>query len=362
MKKTKKRALITGITGQDGSYLVELLADKGYEVYGLMRRVSTDPLMRIEDLHLQNKVKLIYGSMRDLGAISRALDIARPHEIYNLAAQSHVKVSFDCPDETWDTNYFGVGRLVVEAMARNPKVRIYQASTSEMFGATNPPQNEKSPFHPVSPYAEAKLRAHMDYVVGYRERFGLFICSGILFNHESPRRGKHFVTRKITHSLAKIQLGLQDELRLGNLDVRRDWGYAKDYVEAMWKMLQRDKPEDFVIATGEYHTVREFVNEAACVLGMELVWSGSGAKEVAKDGRGKVIIRIDPELYRPHETNDFLGDASKAAMLLGWKPKVTFKELVRIMVEADRQALRRDMHFNMTEQPPVRKAARAKRA
>jgi GDPmannose 4,6-dehydratase len=348
-KPEKRRALITGITGQDGSYLAEFLVDKGYEVYGLMRRVSTDPLMRLEDLHLNRQIKLIYGSMRDLNAVGRALDIAKPDEIYNLAAQSHVGVSFECPEETWDTNYYGVGRIVIEAMRRNPQVRIYQASTSEMFGATPPPQHEKSAFRPVSPYAEAKLKAHLDYVVGSRDKHGLFICSGILFNHESPRRGKHFVTRKITHSLAKVKLGMQEHLRLGNLNAKRDWGYAKDYVVVMWKMLQQKKPEDFVIATGEYHSVREFVNATAAALNMKLTWSGKGVKEVAKDEHGKIAVMVDPKYYRPTETNNLLGDSSKAKRMLKWKPSVRFEELVKIMADADLSALIKHKHFSMIE-------------
>ena len=331
----RKTALITGITGQDGSYLAEFLVEKGYKVYGLMRRVSTDPLINIEQLHLDKKIELIYGDLRDINSVKRAIDESNPDEIYNLGAQSHVGVSFKCPEETFEINYFGLGRVVNEAMKKNPKVRIYQASTSEMFGDTKPPQNEKSPFRPVSPYAEAKLKAHEDFVVGYRKRHGLFICSGILFNHESPRRGKHFVTRKITHSLAKIKLGLQDHFELGNLDAKRDWGYAKDYVEAMWLMLQQETPQDFVIATGESRTVREFVEAAAKVLKMKIKWRGKGLKEVALDENGKVILRINKKHYRPAEVNYLLGNASRAEKILGWKPRVNFNQLVEIMVEAD---------------------------
>lgn len=342
----KKRALITGITGQDGSYLAEFLINKGYEVYGLIRRVSSDPLMRIEKLSLDHKIKLIYGNMRDIGTIVRALREANPDEIYNLAAQSHVGVSFECPDETADINYHGVGRLVIEAMRINPKVKIYQASTSEMFGTIPPPQNETSGFKPVSPYAEAKLKAHLDYVVGYRNRHNLFICSGILFNHESPRRGRHFVTKKITHSMAKIKLGLQDSFELGNLNAERDWGYAKDYVEVMWKMLQQKKPDDFVIATGESHTVRDFVNATAKALDIDLTWHGKGIHEHAKDSSGKIILKINPKYYRPNEVNRLRGDSSKAKKYLGWKPSITFDKLVEIMALEDLKNLEQSKNIH----------------
>lgn len=346
MKKIKKRALITGITGQDGSYLAEFLLEKGYEVYGLIRRVSSDPLMRIEPLSLAHKINLIYGNMRDLNSIIRALEKSKPDEIYNLAAQSHVGVSFECPEETLDINYYGVGRLVIEATRINPKVKIYQASTSEMFGSTPPPQNEKTTFNPVSPYAEAKYRAHIDYIAGYRDRYKYFLCSGILFNHESPRRGKHFVTKKITHSMAKIKHGLQESFELGNLDAKRDWGYAKDYVEAMWLMLQQPKPQDLVIATGESHTVRDFVNATAKALDMKITWHGKGLKEVAKDASGKIIIKVNPKYYRPNEVNSLLGDSKKARKILKWKPKVTFHKLAEIMAKADYENLKiaKDVH------------------
>lgn len=348
-KTHKKRALITGITGQDGSYLAELLVEKGYEVYGLVRRVSTDPLLRIENLHLHRKIKLINGNLRDLNAVARALEESKPDEIYNLAAQSDVGISFTIPEETWDINYHGVGRLVTEAVRRNPRVRIYQASTSEMFGKTKPPQNEKSDFKPVSPYAEAKLQAHLDYVVGYRERHKIFICSGILFNHESPRRGKHFVTRKIAHSMAKIKLGLQDVLELGNLDAKRDWGHAKDYVEAMWRMLQAKRPDDYVVSTGKSHTVREFVDATAKALDMKISWSGRGLKEVAKNEKGEVVVKINPKYYRPHDVHYLLGDSAKARKGLKWKPKVDFLELVRMMIAADLESLKKEQHFSMIE-------------
>lgn len=342
MKKTikKKRALITGVNGQDGSYLAELLLSKGYTVYGLMRRSSSEPFEKIEPLVEQKKITIIFGNLRDSASLKRAIETAKPDEVYNLAAQSDVGISFSCPEETVEINYYGVGRLVNAALAFNPKVRIYQASTSEMFGKTKPPQNETATFAPVSPYGEAKLKAHQDFVVGYREKHGAYICSGILFNHESPRRGKNFVTRKITHNLAKVKLGLLDTLELGNLEAKRDWGYAKDYVEAMWRMLQQRKPEDFVIATGESHTVREFAEAAAEALGMPIRWEGKGIHEVGKDEKGKVIIRINPAFYRPAEVDYLLGDSKKAKKKLGWKPSVTFKGLVKLMAAADLEAVK----------------------
>jgi GDPmannose 4,6-dehydratase len=328
-----KRALITGITGQDGSYLAELLLEKGYEVYGFMRRTSTDPFARIEHLYETGKLKLIYGNMRDTPTIVRALEESKPDEIYNLAAQSFVWVSFLCPDETWDVNAKGAERLFEEAFKRNPKVRIYQASTSEMFGSTPPPQNESSPFKPVSPYAESKLKAH-DLVSEYRKK-GFFAVSGILFNHESPRRGKQFVTRKLTHSLVKVKLGLQETVKMGNLDAKRDWGFAGDYVEVMWKMLQAESPEDYVIATGESHTVREFVEAVCEELGMHIHWHGTGIEETGVDQNGKVIIKISEHYFRPHEVDSLEGDAAKAREKLGWTPKVDFRGLVKMMVASD---------------------------
>ena len=336
-----KRVLITGVTGQDGSYLAELLIDKGYDVYGLLRRSSTDPLMRIKDLHNSRKLKLVYGNVTDLHAVRSAMEKVRPDEVYNLAAQSDVRISFDCPVETMEINYYGFGKVVNEAMTVNPKVRIYQASTSEMFGKTHPPQNEDSPFAPASPYGFSKLKAHEDFVVSYRQRHGLFVCSGILFNHESPRRGENFVTRKITTSLARVKLGLQDYFELGNLEAKRDWGFAGDYVEAMWLMLQRDKPEDFVVATGESHTVRDFVGAAAKALDMKINWQGEGLNEVGIDENGKAIIKINPDFYRPTEVDYLLGDSSRARKELGWKPKVNFNVLVAMMAKADLEKLER---------------------
>lgn len=345
-KIKKKRAFITGITGQDGSYLAEFLVDKGYIVYGLMRRSSTEPLLRIDGLVSSKKIKLLTGNLRDLSTIRLALEEAMPDEIYNLAAQSDVGISFQAPDETMEVNYFGFGRLVNAAMRLNPKVKIYQASTSEMFGRTPPPQNERSLFQPVSPYAEAKLRAHNDFVVGYRKRYGLYVCSGILFNHESPRRGKHFVTRKITHSLSKIKHGLQSVLMLGNVEAKRDWGYAGDYVKAMWLMLQQQEPDDFVIATGESHTVREFVNAAAKKLDIDISWSGSGLREVGLDATGRVIVKIDKSYYRPNEVHYLCGDARKAKRVLGWKPDMPFLELVTCMTVADEKDVVRSKSRN----------------
>ena len=336
-----KRAFVTGFTGQDGSYLSELLLKKGYEVHVLVRRSSTDPFPRVS--HLKNQIKIHYGDLRDYGALQRAIVESDPHEVYNLAAQSDVGISFKCPEETYEINHAGVGRLVDIIMEHNPKIRMYQASTSEMFGSTPPPQNELSPLVPVSPYGKAKTSAHRDYVQGYRDRHGLFICSGILFNHESPRRGEHFVTRKITISLAAIKLGQQEELSLGNLNATRDWGFAGDYVEAMWQMLQRDTPEDFVIATGESHSVREFVDAATKELQMPLTWEGEGVDEVGRDEHGVIRVRVNPIFYRPNEVHNLKGDPRKAIEELGWKPKTTFEELVRMMTQADLDALKRTL-------------------
>ena len=336
-----KKALITGITGQDGSYLAEYLLGLGYEVHGLVRRTSNDPMERISDMRLGGSLFLHQGNLRDLSTLRLILEEVVPDEIYNLAAQSHVGTSFVCPDETWDINYYGVGRLVNEALKVNPQVKIYQASTSEMFGRTNPPQNELSPFEPVSPYAEAKLKAHEDFIVGYREKYGHFFASGILFNHESPRRGKQFVTRKITHSLAKIKLGLQEAFELGNLDAKRDWGYARDYVEAMHAMMQLDTPEDFVIGTGETRTVREMAEIAAKALGIPIRWEGTGLEEKGILEDGRTVITIYEKFYRPNEVNHLLADATKAKEKLNWIPSVSFEELVSMITEADLALLER---------------------
>lgn len=329
-----KRALITGITGQDGSYLTELLLSKKYEVHGLTRRSSVDNTIRLNS-EVKSKIHLHYGSLRDSETLRRVIEEVKPQEIYNLAAQSDVGVSFKCPNETEDINYHGVGRLVHAVMDVVPKARIYQASTSEMFGSTPPLQSEKSPFEPVSPYGVAKLRAHEDYVVGYRKRHGLHISSGILFNHESPRRGEHFVTRKITLSLAKIKLGFQDSFELGNLDARRDWGYAGDYVKMMHTMLQQKEPDDYVIATGGQHTVRQFAEAAARVLDMKLTFEGKGVNEIARDEKGVVRIRVNPQFYRPREVHDLCGNPAKAKRKLGWEPTTTFDQLVEMMAKHD---------------------------
>lgn len=330
-----KKALITGITGQDGSYLAEFLLHKGYEVHGIMRRCSTEPLIRIQDIVFERKITLHMGDLRDYEAIKRIIVKVSPDEIYNLAAQSDVGISFMCPEEAFAINYEGMGNVVKAAFEHNKDIRVYQASTSEMFGKTNPPQSELAQFQPVSPYAEAKLKAHEEYVVGYRDKHGMHISSGILFNHESPRRGKHFVTRKITHSLAKVKMGLQTHITLGNLDAKRDWGFAGDYVEMMWMMLQQDKPDDYVVATGESRSVREFVEATATALGMKITWEGSGVDEVAKDEHGDVVVRISERFYRPAEVDYLLGDATKAKEKLGWAPKTPFQELVDMMVASD---------------------------
>ncbi len=341
MEGMKKRALITGVTGQDGSYLAELLLDKGYDVYGLVRRTSAGPSELLERLHRERGLTFIHGDLHDSESLKRAVSIARPDELYNLASQSHVGVSFELPDDAWEINYLGAGRVITEALAANTSLRVYQASSSEMFGTAPAPQNELSPFLPVSPYGEAKLRAHRDFVVENRDKNGAYVCSGILFNHESPRRGKHFVTRKITVSLAKIKLGLQDRLELGNLATRRDWGYAKEYVVAMHSMLQQSTAEDFVIATGIQHAVRDFVDAAAAVLEIPLTWEGEGMDEVGRDAQGKVVVSVNSKFFRPKELGGLVGDATKAKKILGWRPHVSFAELVRLMTRADFDALSR---------------------
>lgn len=335
-----KKALITGITGQDGSYLAEFLLDKGYEVHGIIRRSSSFNTERLEQIYQDPHEKgrrlfLHYGDLTDGSNINRILKETKPDEIYNLGAQSHVRVSFDMPVYTADSVGVGTLRLLDVIRDEGLKVKFYQAGSSEMFGSTPPPQNENTPFHPRSPYACAKVFAH-NICVNYREAYGMFVCNGILFNHESPRRGGTFVTKKITNALVKIKLGKQDKLYLGNLDARRDWGYAKDYVEVMWLMLQQDKPDDYVIATGETHSVREFVEYTASLLGYEIKWQGEGLKEQGIDTKtGKVLIEIDPRYYRPAEVDVLLGDATKAKEKLNWEPKVKFKELTKLMVEAE---------------------------
>jgi len=334
-------ALITGVTGQDGSYLAELLLDKGYEVHGIARRTSLFNRARVEGrvsrAHEEGQVyELHYGDMSDSSSVNRILAKVRPTELYNLAAQSHVGVSFEQPEYTCDVDATGVLRLLEGLRSNRLDTRFYQASTSELYGKVEEvPQTETTPFHPRSPYAVAKLYGYW-IVRNYREAYGMHASNGILFNHESPRRGENFVTRKITLGLARVKAGLQRALALGNLDSKRDWGYAKDYVEMMWMMMQRDEPEDFVVATGETHTVREFVERSAAVAGYDIVWEGEGAEEFGRDrASGEVIVKVDPRFYRPAEVDLLLGDPSKAKDLLGWEPKVTFEELVDIMMRAD---------------------------
>lgn len=331
--KFRKTALIAGVAGQDGSYLAELLIKKGYKVFGFMR--TGDSISNLDELRGNKNLILVKGDICDPKSIGGVLRKAKPDEVYNLAAQSDYMKSFSNPKETLDINYRAVGNLVDIAIKINPKVRIFQAGSSEMFGKAKPPQNEETPFFPVSPYGQAKLKAHEEYVVGYRVKHGVFICSGILFNHESPRRGKNFVTRKITSSLAGIKLGSLDSFELGNLDAKRDWGFAGDYVLAMWKMLQRKKPQDFVISTGESRTVRDFFNEAAKNLGMKIKWHGKGLKEIAMDENGRIILRINEKFYRPADTNYSLGDNVKIKKALGWQPKTSFENMVKMMVKKD---------------------------
>ena len=335
-----KKALITGITGQDGSYLAEFLLSKGYEVHGLIRRASTFNTGRIDHIYVDphtpgTHLFLHYGDLSNSEQISNIIYNIKPDEVYHLAAQSHVRVSFDIPEYTGDITGLGTTRLLEAIRRSGNKIKFYQASSSEMFGASPPPQNENTPFRPRSPYAAAKVYAYW-MVKNYRDGYNMFACNGILFNHESPRRGETFVTRKITRALANILAGKQKKLYLGNLNAKRDWGYAPEYVEAMWLMLQQDEPEDYVIATGESHSVREFVELAFKFAGFDIIWDGEGLDERGIDARtGRVLIEIHPRYFRPTEPEFLLGDATKAREKLGWKPKVKFKELVNIMVEAD---------------------------
>ena len=329
-----KRVLITGITGQDGSYLAELLLEKGYEVYGLVRRKSKLDFNNAE--HLKGQVTFLFGDMTDSASLLRAMEIAKPDEIYNLAAQSFVTTSWETPLSTADINAIGVTKLLEAVRLVKPETRVYQASTSEMFGKVQAvPQNEKTPFYPRSPYGVSKLYGHW-IIKNYRESYGMFACSGILFNHESERRGAEFVTRKITISVARIQAGLQECLELGNLNASRDWGHSADYVRAMWLMLQQDKADDFVVATGETHTVRDFVSKAFRSAGMELEFHGEGVKEFATlKGTNRVLVKVNPEFFRPAEVDLLIGDAAKAKTVLGWEPKISYEELVRRMVKSD---------------------------
>ena len=328
-----KVALITGITGQDGSYLAELLLEKGYEVHGIVRRASLINTHRID--HIYNRIHLHYGDLTDSTNIVRVIQKVQPDEIYNLGAQSHVKVSFEMPEYTADVDGVGTLRVLeaVRLLGMEDRVRIYQASTSELYGLVQEtPQSETTPFYPRSPYGVAKLYGFW-IVKNYRESYGMHCSSGILFNHESPRRGETFVTRKITQGLSRISVGLQECLYLGNLDAKRDWGHAKDYVEAMWLMLQQDEPEDYVIATGIQYSVREFVETAAPYFGMKIEWMGEGLNEVGYDwNTKKAVVRVDSKYFRPAEVETLLGDATKAKEKLGWEPKISFKELVEDMV------------------------------
>lgn len=342
----KKTALITGITGQDGSYLAELLLKKGYTVYGIIRRASTFNTDRIDHIYQdphEKELKLIlkFGDLTDAGSMAAIVSELRPDEIYNLGAQSHVRVSFDIPVYTASVDALGTLHLLEAIRRYVPDARFYQASSSEMFGLVKEnPQRETTPFYPRSPYGCAKVFS-FDITRNYREAYGIYACNGILFNHESPRRGGTFVTRKITRAIANIKAGRQERLYLGNLEAKRDWGYAPEYVEAMWLMLQQNEPEDYIIATGETHTVREFVEEAFAYAGMELKWDGKRLKEKGiEKSTGKVLVEIDQRYFRPTEVDILLGDARKAKERLGWKPKVTFKELVRIMVDADIKAVK----------------------
>lgn len=336
-----KKALITGITGQDGSYLAELLLEKGYEVHGIIRRASTFNTDRIDhifqDPHESHKrLFLHYGDLSDASNLSRLIEKIKPDEIYNLGAQSHVRVSFDMPEYTGDVVAIGTLRLLDAIRESGIKTKFYQASSSEMFGLVqHVPQTEETPFYPRSPYGVAKVYGYW-ITKNYRESYDMFACNGILFNHESPRRGETFVTRKITRGLARIKLGLDDVLYLGNLEAKRDWGYAKDYVEGMWMMLQQDKPDDYVLATNETHTVREFVEMSGKALGFDIQWRGKDLDEEGFDAKtGKVLIRIDPAYFRPAEVDLLIGDYTKAKKLMGWEPKVTFEELANLMVSED---------------------------
>ena len=349
-----KIALITGITGQDGSFLAELLLEKGYEVHGIIRRSSSFNTDRIEhlyfdewvrDMHQKKLINLHYGDMTDSSSLIRIIQLVKPNEIYNLAAQSHVKVSFDVPEYTAETDAVGTLRLLeaVRILELNDKVRIYQASTSELYGLVQEvPQSETTPFYPRSPYGVAKLYGFW-ITKNYRESYGMYAVNGILFNHESERRGETFVTRKITLAVARILQGLQNKLYMGNLDALRDWGYAKDYVECMWLMLQHDTPEDFVIATGEMRTVREFCTKAFKVAEVDIVWEGSGVDEKGIDkATGNVLVEVDPKYFRPAEVEQLLGNPTKAKTLLGWNPtKTSFDELVEIMVKSDLEYVRK---------------------
>lgn len=339
-----KKALIIGITGQDGAYLTKFLPSKGYEVYGAFRRTSGLNLNGLKYLGVDDKVEYLPLELLEFTNISRALEKIQPDEVYNLGAQSFVALSFEEPIYTADVTALGPLRVLEAIRVVNPKIKFYQASSSEMFGKVQAiPQNEKTPFYPRSPYAASKLFAHW-ITVNYRESYDIFACSGILFNHESPLRGLEFVTRKITHAVAQIKFGLQHEVRLGNLDAKRDWGYAPEYVEAMWLMLQQDKPDDYVIASGETHSVREFAELACKTAGFDIVWEGKGIEEKGIDKKtGKTLIEVSQKFFRPAEVDILLGDYSKAKKKLGWQPRAKFQDLVNIMVEADIKRVEKEL-------------------
>ncbi len=345
-----KKALITGVTGQDGAYLAEFLLQKGYEVHGIKRRASSFNTARVDHLYQDPhdrdvRFVLHYGDMTDANSLIHVIQKVQPVEIYNLAAQSHVGVSFESPEYTANVDGLGTLRMLdaIRVLGMAERVRFYQASTSELFGRVQEmPQKETTPFYPRSPYGVAKLYGYW-ITVNYREAYGMYACNGILFNHESPIRGETFVTRKITRGLARIKVGLQECLFLGNLDAKRDWGHARDYVEMQWLMLQQETPDDYVIATGQQYAVRDFVKAAAEQIGMELTWQGSGVEEKACDRLGRCVVAVDPHYFRPAEVENLLGDASKARTKLGWTPKTTFRELVAEMVKADLERAERDL-------------------
>ncbi len=341
-----KKALITGITGQDGSFLAELLIDKGYEVHGIVRRASISNTGRIDHLLAEHKITLHDGDLSDSSSLIRIINIVQPDEIYNLAAQSHVQVSFDVPEYSGDVDALGVLRILeaVRILGLEKKTRIYQASTSELYGKVEEvPQRETTPFHPYSPYAVAKQYGFW-ITKEYREAYGMFAVNGILFNHESERRGENFVTRKITLAAGRIAEGLQDHLELGNMDSLRDWGYAKDYVECMWLILQQEKPDDFVIATGEQHTVRDFTEKAFFANGIRIRWEGAGLEEKGYDAQtGKMLVCVNPQWFRPTDVDNLWGDPTKARTVLGWNPqKTSYEELVKIMAEHDRELAKQE--------------------
>lgn len=337
-----KNALITGITGQDGSYLAELLLEKGYEVYGIMRRKSVVDYGNVD--HIKEKIHFIYADMTDLVSLIKAMQISQADEVYNLAAQSFVATSWDTPIGTAEIDALGVTNMLEAIRMVKPEARFYQASTSEMFGKVQEiPQTEKTPFYPRSPYGVAKLYGHW-ITKNYRESFGLYACAGILFNHESERRGKEFVTRKITYSVAKIKKGIQDHVELGNLDAKRDWGHSKDYVRAMWLMLQQEQADDYVIATNETRTVREFVETAFKHVGIDIVWEGKGVDEIGKDKEtGKILVKVNPQFFRPAEVELLLGNPEKAEKKLGWEREISFSELVERMIKNDMELVEKEV-------------------